>query len=131
MPEYLEDVETVRFIDGEDGTLPSRISELSGGKTLVQRFVKDANNQEYAYWTDVPASTVSIPLAYAMTTYRFNAITDHATEVTVSIDYEASPRWMGFVVKRAFNRAFRRDYVRAAEIIADTYIKETAGEDSR
>ena len=125
LPEYLEGVKAVSFSTGQASGRLERTSQLENGETLVQRFIVDEPGVQYAYFTDMAASTVSAPLAYTVTAYQFLANESGGTRVTVAIDYEPSPRWMGFIVRRAFNRAFREDYQRAAMIISEAFLSET------
>ncbi|HCL72021.1 MAG TPA: hypothetical protein DIC58_04240, partial [Gammaproteobacteria bacterium] len=80
---------------------------------------------EFAYYTNMELSTLSVPLDYSITRYSLTETNYENTELSVTVSYQASSKLFAFIVRRAFNSALRRDFERAANIIAEKYKNES------
>ena len=130
LDEYADGAVALEFDHAESATSKRldqgslRITTMDNRETLVQRFLLLNAPSEFAYFTDMERSTLSAPLKYSVTRYSLITLDRETTELSVAVTYEASSRLFTFLVNRAFNSALRRDFERAAEIIAEKYYKE-------
>lgn len=125
LDDYSEAVQALRFDSAAASEPPSigslRVSTMAGGGELTQRILLLDEAREYAYFTDMAASTVNVPLNYSVGRYRFSETENGGTRVVVGVAYQPSSRLFGFVIRRAFNRSLRRDFERAAQLIDRDY----------
>lgn len=124
---YTEDAATVSF-DHSSATRENafsigsqRTTKMKNGGTLLQRFIVADQFSSYAYFTDISKSTLSVPLKYSLGYYEFQEISEARTKVTVAVVYQPSSRLLGFIVRRAFNAAFSRDFNHAAILMNELY----------
>ena len=103
-----------------------RTATMQNGELLVQRFLLMDPPCEFAYHTDMQRSTLEAPLQYSVGRYRLTELNEQQTRLNVAVSYRATSRLFGFVVRRAFSSALRRDFERAAGIISSAYIEENA-----
>ena len=103
-----------------------RTAIMQNGELLVQRFLLMDSPREFAYHTDMQRSTLEAPLQYSVGRYRLTELNKRQTRLNVSVTYRATSRLFGFIVRRAFSSALRRDFDRAAGIISNAYIEENA-----
>ena len=103
-----------------------RTAIMQNGELLVQRFLLMDPPREFAYHTDMQRSTLEAPLKYSVGRYWLTALNKQQTRLTVAVAYRANSRLFGFIVRRAFSSALRRDFDRAAGIISSAYIEENA-----
>ncbi|MEC7581685.1 MAG: SRPBCC family protein, partial [Pseudomonadota bacterium] len=130
--EYVADATALEF--DHSGSLRSdqlgegsvRTATMQNGELLVQRFLLMAPPREFAYHTDMQRSTLEAPLQYSVGRYRLTELNKRQTRLNVSVTYRATSRLFGFIVRRAFSSALRRDFDRAAGIISNAYIEENA-----
>ena len=131
LDEYADGAAALRF-DHADSAITGRLSRgslriatMDSGETLAQRFLLFTAPAEFAYHTNMELSTLSVPLKYSITRYLLSEINNENTELSVTVSYQASNRLFAFIVRRAFNSALRRDFERAANIIAEKYKNES------
>ena len=103
-----------------------RTATMQNGELLVQRFLLMDPPREFAYHTDMQRSTLEAPLQYSVGRYRLTELNERQTRLNVAVTYRATSRLFGFVVRRAFSSALRRDFERAAGIISSAYVEENA-----
>ena len=103
-----------------------RTATMQNGELLVQRFLLMDPPREFAYHTDMQRSTLEAPLQYSVGRYRLTELNERQTRLNVAVTYRATSRLFGFIVRRAFSSALRRDFERAAGIISSAYIEENA-----
>ena len=103
-----------------------RTATMLNGELLVQRFLLMDPPREFAYHTDMQRSTLEAPLQYSVGRYRLTELNERQTRLNVAVTYRATSRLFGFIVRRAFSSALRRDFERAAGIISSAYIEENA-----
>ena len=103
-----------------------RTATMQNGELLVQRFLLMDPPREFAYHTDMQRSTLEAPLQYSVGRYRLTELNERQTRLHVAVTYRATSRLFGFIVRRAFSSALRRDFERAAGIISSAYIEENA-----
>ncbi len=103
-----------------------RTATMQNGELLVQRFLLMDPPREFAYHTDMQRSTLEAPLQYSVGRYRLTELNERQTRLNVAVTYRATSRLFGFIVRRAFSSALRRDFERAAGIISSSYIEENA-----
>ena len=103
-----------------------RTAIMQNGELLVQRFLLMDPPREFAYHTDMQRSTLEAPLKYSVGRYWLTALNKQQTRLTVAVAYRANSRLFGFIVRRAFSSALRRDFDRAAGIISSAYVEENA-----
>ena len=103
-----------------------RTATMRNGELLVQRFLLMDPPREFAYHTDMQRSTLEAPLKYSVGRYRLTELNERQTRLNVAITYRATSRLFGFIVRRAFSSALRRDFERAAGIISSAYVEENA-----
>ena len=103
-----------------------RTATMQNGELLVQRFLLMDPPREFAYHTDMQRSTLDAPLQYSVGRYRLTELNKWQTRLNVAVTYRATSRLFGFIVRRAFSSALRRDFDRAAGIISNAYIEENA-----
>ena len=103
-----------------------RTATMQNGDLLVQRFLLMDPPREFAYHTDMQRSTLEAPLQYSVGRYRLTELNERQTRLNVAVTYRATSRLFGFIVRRAFSSALRRDFERAAGIISSAYIEENA-----
>jgi len=130
---YTKDAETVTFNTRDEGNIQAsvgteRTTTMKKGGTLVQRFLIVEPPTTYAYFTDISKSTLSVPLKYSLAKYEFVEVGVKKTTVKISVVYEPSSRLTGFIVRRLFNSAFKRDFNNAAKIMSERYLKDSTGE---
>lgn len=130
---YTKDAETVTFNARDEGNIQAsvgteRTTTMKKGGTLVQRFLIVEPPTTYAYFTDISKSTLSVPLKYSLAKYEFVEVGVKKTTVKISVVYEPSSRLTGFIVRRLFNSAFKRDFNNAAKIMSERYLKDSTGE---
>ncbi|HAG72462.1 MAG TPA: hypothetical protein DCL66_09710 [Gammaproteobacteria bacterium] len=130
---YTKDAETVTFNTRDEGNIQAsvgteRTTTMKKGGTLVQRFLIVEPPTTYAYFTDISKSTLSVPLKYSLAKYEFVEVGVKKTTVKISVVYEPSSRLTGFIVRRLFNSAFKRDFNNAAKIMNERYLKDSTGE---
>ena len=99
---------------------------MQNGELLVQRFLLMDPPREFAYHTDMQRSTLEAPLQYSVGRYRLTELNERQTRLKVAVTYRATSRLFGFVVRRAFSSALRRDFEGAADIIGSAYSEENA-----
>lgn len=125
--DYAENAVAVEFkdegsnavVEPEEGT--TRITLMEDNDALVQRFLLYEPPFRYAYFTDMAASTLDIPLAYSLSRYELSAVEEDLTKLDVAIVYESSSRWMAFFVNRAFRTALNKDFATAVQLIEQEY----------
>lgn len=116
LDEYTEDVASVSFehdsssMPGALGVGSERITTMTDGNILVQRIVTYRPPEEFAYFTDMALSTVSVPIDYSVGHYRFIELDDDIVEARVSVAYKPSSRLTALLVRIGFNRALTRDF---------------------
>lgn len=103
-----------------------RTATMQNGELLVQRFLLMDPPREFAYHTDMQRSTLEAPLQYSVGRYRLTELNERQTRLHVAVTYRATSRLFGFIVRRAFSSALRRDFERAAGIISSAYVEENA-----
>lgn len=103
-----------------------RTATMQNGELLVQRFLLMDPPREFAYHTDMQRSTLEAPLQYSVGRYRLTELNERQTRLNVAVTYRATSRLFGFIVRRAFSSALRRDFERAAGIISSAYVEENA-----
>jgi len=103
-----------------------RTATMQNGELLVQRFLLMDPPREFAYHTDMQRSTLEAPLQYSVGSYRLTELNERQTRLNVAVTYRATSRLFGFIVRRAFSSALRRDFERAAGIISSAYVEENA-----
>jgi hypothetical protein len=103
-----------------------RTATMQNGELLVQRFLLMDPPREFAYHTDMQRSTLEAPLQYSVGRYRLTELNERQTRLHVAVTYRPTSRLFGFIVRRAFSSALRRDFERAAGIISSAYIEENA-----
>jgi hypothetical protein len=103
-----------------------RTATMQNGELLVQRFLLMDPPREFAYHTDMQRSTLEAPLQYSVGRYRLTELNERQTRLNVAVTYRATSRLFGFIVRRAFSSALRRDFERAAGIISSAYFEENA-----
>ena len=103
-----------------------RTTTMQNGELLVQRFLLMDPPREFAYHTDMQSSTLEAPLQYSVGRYRLTELNERKTRLNVAVTYRATSQLFGFIVRRAFSSALRRDFERAAGIISSAYIEENA-----
>ena len=103
-----------------------RTATMQNGELLVQRFLLLDPPREFAYHTDMQRSTLEAPLQYSVGRYQLTELNERQTRLNVAVTYRATSRLFGFIVRRAFSSALRRDFERAAGIIGSAYIEENA-----
>jgi hypothetical protein len=103
-----------------------RTATMQNGELLVQRFLLMDPPREFAYHTDMQRSTLEAPLQYSVGRYRLTELKERQTRLNVAVTYRATSRLFGFIVRRAFSSALRRDFERAAGIISSAYVEENA-----
>jgi hypothetical protein len=103
-----------------------RTATMQNGELLVQRFLLMDPPREFAYHTDMQHSTLEAPLQYSVGRYRLTELNERQTRLNVAVTYRATSRLFGFIVRRAFSSALRRDFERAAGIISSAYVEENA-----
>ena len=103
-----------------------RTATMQNGDLLVQRFLLMDPPREFAYHTDMQRSTLEAPLQYSVGRYRLTELNERQTRLNVAVTYRATSRLFGFIVRRAFSSALRRDFERAAGIISSAYVEENA-----
>ena len=103
-----------------------RTATMQNGELLVQRFLLMYPPREFAYHTDMQRSTLEAPLQYSVGSYRLTELNERQTRLNVAVTYRATSRLFGFIVRRAFSSALRRDFERAAGIISSAYVEENA-----
>ncbi len=103
-----------------------RTATMQNGELLVQRFLLMAPPKEFAYHTDMQRSTLEAPLQYSVGRYRLTELNERQTRLNVAVTYRPTSRLFGFIVRRAFSSALRRDFERAAGIISSAYVEENA-----
>lgn len=103
-----------------------RTATMQNGELLVQRFLLMDPPREFAYHTDMQRSTLKAPLQYSVGSYRLTELNERQTRLNVAVTYRATSRLFGFIVRRAFSSALRRDFERAAGIISSAYVEENA-----
>ncbi|MAC70660.1 MAG: hypothetical protein CMP84_10700 [Gammaproteobacteria bacterium] len=132
LDEYADGAAALRFdhtgsaSTGRLGRGSLRMTTMDNGETLAQRFLLFTAPTEFAYYTNMELSTLSVPLDYSITRYSLNETNYENTELSVTVSYQASSKLFAFIVRRAFNSALRRDFERAANIIAEKYKDESA-----
>lgn len=109
-----------RAVD-ELGVGSKRITLMENNDTLVQRFLLYQPPIRYAYFTDMAASTIEVPLAYSLSYYELTTHESGMTKLDISVVYESSSRWFGFFVNRAFRSALENDFARAVQQIEQEY----------
>ena len=62
-------------------------------------------------------STISAPIDYSIGLYKFSEQANGRTTVEVSAAYKPSSRLTAFLVRFAFNRAFKQDFGRAEKYL--------------
>jgi hypothetical protein len=131
LDEYADGAAALRFdhagsaSTGRLGRGSLRITTMDNGETLAQRFLLFTAPTEFAYYTNMELSTLSVPLDYSITRYSLTETNYENTELSVTVSYQASSKLFAFIVRRAFNSALRRDFERAANIIAEKYKNES------
>ncbi len=100
-----------------------RTATMQNGELLVQRFLLMDPPREFAYHTDMQRSTLEAPLQYSVGRYRLTELNERQTRLNVAVTYRATSRLFGFIVRRAFSSALRRDFERAAGIISSAYVE--------
>ena len=130
--DYVADASALEF-DHSGSTRSDQLGEgsfrtaiMKNGQLLVQRFLLMDPPREFAYHTDMQRSTLEAPLQYSVGRYRLTELNKRQTRLNVSVTYRATSRLFGFIVRRAFSSALRRDFDRAAGIIGNAYIEENA-----
>ena len=103
-----------------------RTATMQNGELLVQRFLLMDPPREFAYHTDMQRSTLEAPLQYSVGRYRLTELNERQTRLHVAVTYRPTSRLFGFIVRRAFSSALRRDFERAAGIISSAYVEENA-----
>lgn len=103
-----------------------RTATMQNGELLVQRFLLMDPPREFAYHSDMQRSTLEAPLQYSVGRYRLTELNERQTRLNVAVTYRATSRLFGFIVRRAFSSALRRDFERAAGIISSAYVEENA-----
>lgn len=103
-----------------------RTATMQNGELLVQRFLLMDPPREFAYHTDMQRSTLEAPLQYSVGSYRLTELNERQTRLNVAVTYRATSRLFGFIVRRTFSSALRRDFERAAGIISSAYVEENA-----
>jgi len=103
-----------------------RTATMQNGELLVQRFLLMDPPREFAYHTDMQRSPLEAPLQYSVGRYRLTELNDRQPRLNVAVTYRATSRLFGFIVRRAFSSALRRDFERAAGIISSAYVEENA-----
>jgi hypothetical protein len=103
-----------------------RTATMQNGELLVQRFLLMDPPREFAYHTDMQRSTLEAPLQYSVGRYRLTELNERQTRLNVAVTYRPTSRLFGFIVRRAFSSALRRDFERAAGIISSAYVEENA-----
>ena len=103
-----------------------RTATMQNGELLVQRFLLMDPPREFAYHTDMQLSTLEAPLQYSVGRYRLTELNERQTRLNVAVTYRPTSRLFGFIVRRAFSSALRRDFERAAGIISSAYVEENA-----
>lgn len=130
--DYVADASTLEFDHSGStrsdqlGAGSIRTAIMQNGELLVQRFLLMDSPREFAYHTDMQRSTLEAPLQYSVGRYRLTELNKRQTRLNVSVTYRATSRLFGFIVRRAFSSALRRDFDRAAGIISNAYIEENA-----
>tara|TARA_B100000686_G_C16539407_1_gene836627 strand:+ start:376 stop:954 length:579 start_codon:yes stop_codon:yes gene_type:complete len=125
--DYVNNAEAITFSHvnsiSEDrlGAGSIRITTMENGEELVQRFLSYDPPSTYAYFTDMEASSVNVPLSYSLAHYELTYITSEKTNLRVSVVYRSSSRLLSFFVKRAFNSALEDDFAAAAKLIEERY----------
>ena len=130
--DYVADATTVEFDHAGSprsdqlGKGSIRTATMQNGELLVQRFLLMDPPREFAYHTDMQRSTLEAPLQYSVGRYRLTELNERQTRLHVAVTYRPTSRLFGFIVRRAFSSALRRDFERAAGIISSTYVEENA-----
>ena len=130
--DYVADATTVEFDHAGSprsdqlGKGSIRTATMQNGELLVQRFLLMDPPREFAYHTDMQRSTLEAPLQYSVGSYRLTELNERQTRLNVAVTYRATSRLFGFIVRRAFSSALRRDFERAAGIISSAYVEENA-----
>lgn len=96
-----------------------RITHMEDGKILVQRILQLNEPTSFAYFTDMQKSTVDVPIAYTVGHYQLTQIDDELVEAQVSVAYQPKSRLTGFIVRRIFNSAVKKDFQKA-ELLLNT-----------
>ena len=130
--EYVADASALEF--DHSGSIRSdqlgegsfRTAIMQNGEFLVQRFLLMDPPREFAYHADMQRSTLKAPLQYSVGRYRLTELNKQQTRLNVAVTYRATSRIFGFILRRAFSAALRRDFDRAADIISSAYIEESA-----
>ena len=132
LQDYVADASALEF-DHSGSTRSDQLGEgsfrtaiMKNGQLLVQRFLLMDPPREFAYHTDMQRSTLEAPLQYSVGRYRLTELNKRQTRLNVAVTYRATSRLFGFIVRRAFSSALRRDFDRAAGIISNAYIEENA-----
>ena len=132
LQDYVADANALEF-DHSGSSRSDQLSEgsvrtatMQNGELLVQRFLLMDPPREFAYHTDMQRSTLEAPLQYSVGRYRLTELNERQTRLNVAVTYRATSRLFGFIVRRAFSSALRRDFERAAGIISSAYIEENA-----
>jgi len=125
--EYADNAVAVEFNHGtslsrnEIDVGSERITLMEGNDTLVQRFLIYHPPIQYAYFTDMNASTIEVPLSYSLSRYTLEPINDSETRLDISVVYKSSSRLMAFFVNRAFKSALENDFENAVRKIEAEY----------
>ncbi len=125
--DYANDATAVEF-DHRNSLTPDnldsgsvRITTMKSNEQLVQRFIHYNPSTSYAYFTDMEASSVDVPLQYSIAYYQLTSIANEKTRLKISVVYKSSSRWLSYFVSRAFNSALENDFEAAVELIETEY----------
>ena len=94
-----------------------RISTMEDANILVQKIILFDPPNSFAYFTEMSESTISAPLDYSIGHYQLSEQANGRTSVEVSTVYKSNSRLTAFLVKLAFNRAFKQDFRKAEEYL--------------
>ena len=98
-----------------------RITTMENTEQLVQRILLFEPPFSYAYYTDIKASTIEVPLDYSLARYNLVELDNNRTRLQISVVYKSSSRLLSYFVRRAFNSALESDFELAMHKIEQEY----------
>ena len=120
---YSDDVVSTTFDNSKSNRLNEldigsrRVTTMENTNMLVQKIILFDPPHSFAYFTEMSGSTISAPIDYSIGLYKFSEQANGRTTVEVSAAYKSSSRLTAFLVRFAFNRAFKQDFGRAEKYL--------------